>query len=128
MAQFDEPKGVISFFAGILLLALGIIPLLSTWGVLSFTLPSFILNILPGVAIWVLPILAFLLFVDATDEDGGIKAITIIVGLVFLALGIIQILSNFNVIGFSIPLGATVYQILLAVEGLFLFLAAFAMD
>ena len=128
MAQFDEPKGVISFFVGILLLALGVIPLLSTWGVLGFTLPGFILNILPAVAIWVLPVLAFLLFVDATDEDGGIKGITIIVGLLFLALGVIQILSNFGVIGFSLPLGATVYQILLAVEGLFLFIAAFAMD
>ena len=128
MAQFDEPKGRWSIFIGILVMALGLIPLLSGWGVLGFNLPEFIIKIIPAIAIWALPALAFFLFIDAVDEDDGIKAFTIIIGLLFLALGVVQILSKFGVIGFGLPLSDMVYQILFVVEGLFLFIATFAMD
>lgn len=128
MAQFDEPKGRWSIFIGIIVAAIGIIPLLAGWGVLPFDLPDFIVKLIPAVALWLIPVLAFFLFMDAVDEDGGIKGITIILGLVFLVLGVIQILNRFNVIGFGLPLGDTVYQILLAIEGLFLIIATFAMD
>jgi hypothetical protein len=128
MAQFDEPKGWISIFTGIFVIALGLIPLLNTWGVIGFNLPAIIIKIIPTIAIWALPALAIFLFIDAIDEDDTIRGVTIILGIIFLALGIIQILGTFGVIGFKIPISDMVYQIMFVVEGLFLFIATFAMD
>jgi len=113
---------------GILVTALGLVPLLNTWGVIGFNWPEVVLNLIPGVAIWALPALALFLFADAVDEDDTIRAVTIVLGLVFLAFGAIQILNKFGVIGFGLDLSDVVYQIAFVVEGLFLTIATFAMD
>jgi hypothetical protein len=128
MAQFDEPKGRISILVGILVTALGLVPLLNAWGVIGFNWPEVVLNLIPGVAIWALPALALFLFADAVDEDDTIRTMTIILGLVFLAFGAIQILNKFGVIGFGLNLSDVVYQVAFVVEGLFLTIATFAMD
>ena len=124
----DEPRGWIALILGLLIAALGIIPLLGEWGVIGFSLPAGILNVLAGIAIWLIAGVALFLFIDALREDAMIRTISVIVAVVLLALGVIQILSGFGIIGFSLPLGPVVYYILLAVEGIFLFIAAFAMD
>lgn len=129
MAAFDEPKSWIALIVGIIAAALGAIPLLSTWNIIGFTLPEFVLKLLDTIAIWVIAGIALLMFIDAIWEDDGIKTITIILALIFLAAGVIQILSNFGVIGFGIGfLKGMVAQILLVIEGFFLIIAAFAMD
>ncbi|MFP4524132.1 MAG: hypothetical protein ACLFO2_02315 [Candidatus Woesearchaeota archaeon] len=128
MAQFDEPKGRISILVGILVTALGLVPLLNTWGFIGFNWPEVVLNLIPGIAIWAIPALALFLFADAVDEDDTIRAVTVILGLVFLVFGAVQILNKFGVIGFGLDLGDTAYQIAFAVEGLFLTIATFAMD
>ena len=128
MAQFDEPKGRISILVGILVTALGLVPLLNAWGVIGFNWPEVVLNIIPGVAIWALPALALFLFADAVDEDDTIRVVTVILGLVFLVFGAVQILNKFGVIGFGVNLSDVVYQIAFVVEGLFLTIATFAMD
>ncbi|MBD3209110.1 hypothetical protein GF367_01670 [Candidatus Woesearchaeota archaeon] len=127
MAQFDEPKGKISLLVGILITALGIIPLLNRVGVLGFNLPEFILKLVPAVAIWIIPAAGFFLFIDAFDEDDTIRTVTIIVAFLLIVLGIIQILNQFGVIGFGLPLTDMVYYIAFVVEGLFLIIATFAM-
>ena len=128
MAQFDEPKGKISILVGIVFVALGLIPLLNGWGVLGFTLPAFLIKLIPAIALFAIPALALFLFIDAIDEDDTIKVVTIIVGLIFLVLGVIQILNRFGVIGFGLPLSDMIYQIIFVVEGFFLIIATFAMD
>ena len=128
MAQFDEPKGRISILVGILVTALGLVPLLNAWGVIGFNWPEVVLNIIPGVAIWALPALALFLFADAVDEDDTIRVVTVILGLVFLVFGAVHILNKFGVIGFGVNLSDVVYQVAFVVEGLFLTIATFAMD
>ena len=128
MAQFDEPKGQISILVGLVIVALGLLPLLNTWGMVSFTLPKIVLDVLPTIALFTIPALAIFLFIDAIDEDDTIKGLTIILGLVFLALGVIQLLNRFGVIGWALPISDMVYQIIFAIEGLFLVIATFAMD
>jgi len=128
MAALDEPKGWIALFVGLVVAALGVIPLLNQFGVIAFNLPEFILNIIPAIAIWLIAGVAFFLFIDSFMEDDAMRVISIIVALALLAVGVIQILFKFGVIGWGIPfLTDTVYLILFVVEGLFLIIAAFAM-
>lgn len=125
----DEPKGWIALVIGLLVTALGLIPLLATWNVIGFNLPEFMLNIIPSIAVWLIAGLAIYLFIDAIMEDATMKVISIIAALIFLAIGVIQILFQFGVIGFSIPfLGPLAYYIIFTLEGIFIFIAAFAMD
>jgi hypothetical protein len=130
MAQFDEPKGKISILIGIPVLALGLIPLLNHWGAIGFNLPAFIVNLIPTIAIWALPALALFLFIDSIDEDDTIKHVTIVLAIAFFALGVIEILHTFGVIGFGVPFlgNPVVAKILLSLEGLFLIIATFAMN
>ena len=126
----DEPKGWISMIVGIILLAIGLIPLLNGWGVLPFGLPGFLTGLLSGTVVYILAIGALYLIIDAFMEDVGdpIGMTTLIVGILIFALGIITLLNSFGVIGFSIPfLNEMIYNILFAIEGILLIIAAFVM-
>ena len=126
----DEPKGWISMIVGVILLGIGLIPLLNSWGVLPFGLPGFLTSLLSGIVVYVLAIGALYLIIDAFMEDVGdpIGMTTLIVGILIFALGIITLLNSFGVIGFSIPfLNEMIYNILFAIEGIFLIIAAFVM-
>jgi hypothetical protein len=132
MAAFDEGKSWIAIIVGFFFLALGGIPLMNKLGWLGFNFPEFVLKNLDVIAVWAIAGGALILFFDAALWEGfsdAIQAITIIVAIIFLGAGVVQILSHFGVIGFSIPfLKGVVTQALLIVEGLFLVIAAFAMD
>lgn len=122
MFDFDDPKNWSALLIGILLMALGLIPLLNGWGIIGFTLPAFLTTIVPKIALYLIAGAGVYLLIDSFMEDDTTRIISILVALAVVAIGILGIL------GFKIPfLGETLYNILFVIEGLFLFIAAFAM-
>jgi hypothetical protein len=126
----DEPKGWLSMIVGLVLLVIGLIPLLNGWSVIPFGLPSFLTGLISSIIVYLIAIGALYLIIEAFIEDIGdpIGKITLIVGILIFALGIITLLNSFGVIGFSIPfLNEMIYNILFMIEGIFLVIAAFVM-
>ena len=101
------PRKPISLLVGLLFVALGLIPLLFSFGVIGFDLPISI----AGIILWVLSVVGgVILLWDAIGENMQIMGIgqqlrmaSIAGGLLLLAVGLIPILNQFGVIGFSIP-------------------------
>lgn len=124
----DEPKGWLSALAGLLLIALGGIPILNSWNILPFGIPGFMTTLLAQLFPFVLAVGALWLVIDSLMEDDALRVISLIIGLVVLAAGVLTILNKFAVIGFTVPfLTPFVYSLLFVVLGLFLIIAAFAM-
>jgi uncharacterized membrane protein len=125
----DEPKGWMSLILGVVLLALGIIPLLNQFGVIQFGLPGILTTLIPSILAYIFAIAGLVLAVDAFMEDDTLRIVSLIVGVLILAAGVISILNAFQVIGFTVPLldNPVVYNIIFVVEGIFLIIAAFAM-
>jgi len=127
MFQADDPKTWGNLIVGFLLLSLGIIPFLHSFGFIGFTLPGFMGNIIGKIALWVIAAIGVWLIIDGFMEDDTIRMVTLLVAVVFLAVGVIQILHTFGVIGFQVPfLTLNVYYAIFAIEGLFLIIGAFA--
>ena len=123
--MWESPVSPISLTLGVLLLLLGGIPLFNQWGVLSWGLPSFLTGLVGSVAVYLLAAGGIFLLVDAWGEWGEtIGEISLIVGLVILAVGIVQVLSIFKVIPWMIALPMIVYNILFVVEGILLVLGS----
>lgn len=122
--MLDEPKYWISLVAGIIVIALGGIPLLNSWGILGFSLPfALSMNIL----LWLVAAVGAYLLIDTfLSEDDAVMWTSAIIAVVILAIAIIQILSNFEVIGFGIPfITLTLLRVLFVVEGAGLIIAGF---
>jgi hypothetical protein len=114
----------ISFFMGVVLLAMGLIPLLFMYKVIGFTIP-----VLPALIFKILAIVGgFLLLFDATKETlHGRKLymwMSILCGLPILALGVIPVLNEFKVIAFQLPVTDLISNIITAAAGLVLFIDA----
>ncbi|MAG15844.1 hypothetical protein CMO88_02180 [Candidatus Woesearchaeota archaeon] len=100
------PRQPISGVLGLLFLALGIIPLLNTFGVIPFNIPP----VPHGIILWVLAVVggAVLLW-DALIEnmptgiEGQLRMASLIGGLILLVIGIIPILNHFGILGFGLP-------------------------
>jgi hypothetical protein len=130
VANFDmtDPKHWLALFIGIILIALGGIPLLSKWGLVDFNLPLSMLGVIEGIALWIISAAGFYLLIDSFFEEPGIRILSILVSLAVLAVGIIPLLHSFGTIAFSIPfLSTTIYYIVFVVEGIFLVIASFTM-
>ena len=126
MFDFDDPKNWSALLIGLLMMALGIIPLLNHFKVITFG--AFLLGIVPKIATYLLAAGGVFLLIDSFMEDDTMRIVSIIVALSIITIGIIQILFAFKIIGFGIPfINDTIYYVLFVVEGLFLFLAAFFM-
>jgi hypothetical protein len=111
----------ISVFVGIISLALGLIPILNQFGVISFQLPFSI----EGVFLAILMVIgAIILFVDATDAStdfvqyGSILSgfIVIVIGLGIIGSAFIPSLSFFN----TVIAIQWVKEILLIISSIFL--------
>jgi len=124
-AQMMNMRKIISFILGVILLAVGIIPMLNTFGVIGFSIPSIPLTIL-----WVLALVgALVLIIDGFKEMQGMgfqkieMIVSILIALVIIVLG----LAHFGV--FSLSLGdiaRTILNILLTIGGILLILGGFA--
>lgn len=122
--MLDEPKYWLSLISGLIIIALGGIPLANSWGWISFNLPfGLTLNIL----LWFVAAAGAYLLIDSfLSEDDMVMWTSAIVAVLILAIAIIQILSNFGIIGFSIPfLSLMLLRILFVVEGIGLVIAGF---
>ncbi|MCF7861237.1 hypothetical protein K9M79_03240 [Candidatus Woesearchaeota archaeon] len=125
-----EAKNWISFFAGGFVLALGIIPLLNQLKVISFGLPASMIGLVISIAHWLVALGGLYLLYDSfLDWHEDLGRIAFFVALFMIGIGIVPILNQFNVIGFSIPfLSNMVYYILFIIEGLFLMVVGMQMD
>ncbi|MBN2566538.1 hypothetical protein JXB02_00460 [Candidatus Woesearchaeota archaeon] len=124
----NEPKNLISLVLGLILLALGGIPLLNQFGVVGFNVPEFLLGLVGQVILYIIAAGGLYLIIEAFMEgmQEGIGKVTFIVGLVVLAIGLIPLLFSFGVVQFTIPfLTSTVFNVLFVIEGIFLVIAAF---
>lgn len=117
-------RKIFTAILGLVFLALGIIPLLNEFGIISFNLPT-----IPKIIFWVLALLgAVVLIIDGFKEErefGAAKTvgiISIVLALVLVVFG----LGSFGVLPFAIPeFGMIVINILFVVAGIFLILGAF---
>lgn len=128
--NWDDPKTLANLFIGLVVIALGLLPLLNYFGLIGFTLPAFLSNVVAKIALYVIAGLGIWLLIDGFLEDSHIRMITIVIALVVLVLGLIPLLSSFGVIG-SVPflsfvLQPMVFNVIFVIEGIFLIIAAFA--
>jgi hypothetical protein len=109
----------LSIILGIILIAFGAVSLLNELGIINIglTLPTTILiYILAGGG---LVILAEGLFPEGWAEPAG--KISILVGILILAFGILMVLSTYGIIPFAIPdFSLLIYNVLFIIEGLLL--------
>lgn len=127
-----EAKDIISMVIGAVIAAVGILPLLHAIGAGPefFNLHEF----LPiAIISWILAVGALYLVYAAVIEITNSNAIgwaSILIAFILLALGVLTILGSFG-IGpglFGLELPTIVYDIIFIIEGLFLFIAGFAME
>ena len=131
MFGFEAERSIPSLIVGIILLALGGIPLLANLGVIPNFPPGALTGIIGSIALYLIAAGGLYMIIDAflegLDEPNGV--VTLIVGLIIVAVGIINILNKFGILGFSVPfMNEMVYNILFVVEGLFLGIGAFFMQ
>jgi hypothetical protein len=122
---FTRARDTISFFVGLLILALGLIPLLNHFKVIGFGLPGFLTTLIASIFIWIIAVAGLYVVIDGFIEPPmhSLHWILIVLGVTFLIVGLIPILHNFNVIPFTILSvldNLVVYNIVIAVEGLLL--------
>ncbi len=113
-----------SMILGLLLFLVGAIPLANKFGWIAFQMPElsqFILRILFIAA-------GLFLIWDATHEIYNNRAfmiLSLVFGIPVLILGLIPLLHQYGVIGFTLPLsGFIILDLLTAIAGLVLFLDA----
>jgi hypothetical protein len=118
------PRKIGSLVLGFLMLALGVIPLLHNMNVIGFTIPG-----LPEMVLWVLALVAgILLFWDGFSEAMGafgmmqmVMFASYALAIASLALGIVPILYNMQVISFSFgTVGTAIIHMLFTIDGLLL--------
>lgn len=130
MEHVFQGKNLLSLILGIILLALGLIPLLNTWGVIGFALPEFLVTIVSQIFIYLVAGGGLWLLVDGFHEGTHSTEgkVTMGVGFLVLLIGVINILQQFKVIPFGIPfLTPVVYSVIFTLEGILLVVAAFTM-
>lgn len=123
--MIDSGKKITSFVVGVLILALGIIPLLNKFNVLAFQIPM--MELMIKIAFWVFAAGGVFILIDAHLEDHAMKIPSTIIGILLIAVGLIEILFSFGTIGFHIPfLSDMIFYVLFVIEGLFLVIGGFA--
>ncbi|MBW2965232.1 hypothetical protein KY363_07280 [Candidatus Woesearchaeota archaeon] len=131
-----EAKDILSFIVGLLLFALGVLPLLNkfkigpswfnVWGFLPVTIVS-----------WVVAVGALYLVIDSVIEitnSASIGFLSIIIAFVCLLVGVLPILAGFGIgpsffsLSFLGVVSKYLFDIVFMAEGLFLMIAMVAME
>jgi len=116
-----HPWGIPSIILGIIVFLMGLLPLLSGF----FPVPAILNTLVAKLAMYLFAALGFYLVIEDLFGQGYgmmFKWLPMGIGFLFLALGVINILSNFGVIAFAIPgLPEVVYQALFVLLGMALF-------
>jgi hypothetical protein len=120
--MFEGPKSIISAIAGILLVALGGIPLLNSIGIISWSIPELPLIVL----LIILAVGGFYLFIDGVFQfalNPSIAWVSLLLGALFGTAGVLRILNMLtSVLGW---IQGTVINVLFVVIGFLLFIGAF---
>ena len=131
-----EAKDILSFIAGILLFALGLFPLLSSFGIGPdwFNIWKF----LPvAVLSWIVAVGALYLVIDSVIEitnSSSIGFVSIIIAFICLLIGVMPILHGFGIgpqffaLDFLGAFSNYLFNVVFMVEGLFLMIAMVAME
>ena len=121
----------LSFFVGLGIFLVGIVPLLGHFGVLPFGLPAALNTLLGSVAVWIIAIAGVYIIIDGIIEPDRnmLHMLLLGMGALFVIVGLIPILHMFGVIPFTIPFldNLIVYNAILTVEGIMLMTAGFTM-
>lgn len=130
-----EGKDILSFIVGLLLFAMGLLPLLNKFGVGP---DWFGLNFLPTTVFgWLIAVGALYLVINSVIEITNSSAVgffSIIVAFVCLIIGVLPLLHGFGIgpdffsMSFLGAFSAYLYNIVFMVEGLFLMIAMVAME
>jgi len=122
-----EGKDWMSFFMGLVVAATGLVPILNKYEIIGFNLPLSlkILQYLVAAA-------GFYLIINSIIEITNSNSIgwtSFFIAAVIMITALLPILNEFGVISFTIPfMKDMVYQVLFVIEGIFLIIAAFAME
>ncbi len=112
LGMMGGPRKPISLLMGIIFLAFGLLPILHTLGKVGFTISG-----IPQAVLHVLSIAgAVFLLWDAIAEGMSammgfpqmIRMATFVMAIVLLAVGLIPLLNSMGVLGFSLPVLATI--------------------
>jgi hypothetical protein len=121
---FTRPRDTISFFVGLFLFVFGVLPLLIRFGILKWSLPSFLIALPFAIAVWVIACAGLYIVMDGFIEPPAhsLHWFLIVAGVVLFAVGLLPILHTFNVIGFGMGFldNLLIYQSIITVEGLLL--------
>ncbi|MFH1211793.1 MAG: hypothetical protein V1659_02570 [Candidatus Woesearchaeota archaeon] len=126
----NEPHNWVSLFVGLIVTAFGLIPLLSKLKLIP-SLLGFLDNIVGVIGVYLIVAFGLYILLDSflEDNDNAIKYISIVVAIAVVAVGLITMLNSLKIIAFKIPIVTPiVFNIIFVVEGLFLIIAAFAME
>lgn len=128
---FTSPRDTLSFVVGLILFAFGLIPLLNKFGVIGWNLPGFMLNLSISFFIWIVALTGFYILIDGFIEPPMhmFHWFLILAGLIMMVIGLIPILNNFGVIGFSLPGmdNMVLYLVVITLEGFGLAIAGTTM-
>jgi len=126
-----ELKDWLSMFAGIIIAALGVLPLLAS---LKIGPSWFAFSISITVLAFIVAGAGFYLLIDAFSEIANSNSVgwmTALLGILFMAVGILRLfaakmgLPEFMQFAWLNPM---IYSIIFIIEGLFLMIACFAME
>ncbi|MBI5397838.1 hypothetical protein HZB03_00075 [Candidatus Woesearchaeota archaeon] len=130
-----EAKDFASGFVGLVIFALGLLPLLNRLGVGPEWMA---IKFLPlTIVSWIVAVAALYLVINSIIEltnSNAIGWISVIVAFVALAIGLLPILGGFGIgpdffnLEFLKGFGQILYNVIFIAEGLFLMVAMFAME
>jgi hypothetical protein len=131
IVDFQDPKKLMSLIIGFILFALGLIPLLNVWNIISWNIPAFLLGFIFSIVNYLIAAIGFWLLIDGFLEDHSLRTLTLIAGILFIAFGLINVLSAFGIISFAIPFldsyGLYIYKVIFLIEGILLMIASIEM-
>ena len=128
--MLGQARKIIGSVLGLLFLAIGVIPLLNQFKVISFMLPAITMMVL-----WILGVIGGVVLLYDGFKEGtefglakGLMIPTLIVAVAVLAVSLIPLLNTFGVLSFALPpIGQTIIDVLFSVAGLLLIVDAFVM-
>jgi hypothetical protein len=128
--SWDNGKSLVSFILGLIIIALGGIPLLNQWNIIGFGLPDFLTGIVSSVILWIIAGSGLYLLIESFMQglDSGMGKTALIAGIIVLALGLVPLLNELGVISFAVPfLSWMLFQIIFVIEGILMIIGAFNM-
>ena len=123
--DWDAPRSLPTLILGLFVLAMGLLPLLNQFGVITFNLPYTPAGI---VLASILVLGGGWLMIAGFMEDDFIKAVSITLGIIVLVLGVLPILAQIGVLLPITFLGFLYSPYLYAIVGFLLVIAAFAVQ